>query len=213
MAQTNDGILGVFTGTAGPVTGFIRNGRNIIRTSRSIVQYKYTALRKPQLKKISICNAFTKAFSGTGFFRNTFEADGSGGNGYNRAMSALMNKAVTGIYPALQLSYPDVLVSKGRLPGAAFPAAVAMSDGNIYFHFTNNSDTGTASENDRIILVAYFEELQQAVFSTNAGFRSDCEAMLNTALMKGYAAETWIGFVSNDALYASDSVYTGKVQL
>jgi hypothetical protein len=29
--------------------------------------------------------------------------------------------------------------------------------------------------------------------------------------MQGLAAETWIGFLSNDEKDASDSVYTGKV--
>lgn len=213
MAQTNYGILGSFKGTIGPVTGYMRNGQNILRTSTSIVNYKPTSPRKAQLEKISVCTRFAKAFTGTGFFNKSFERDGSAGNGYNRAMSALMNQAVTGTYPSTHLSYADVLISKGKLPAAVFAAAAPMSDSNIYFHFTDNSGTGTASVDDVIILVAYFEELQQAVFTTNGGFRKDCDAVLETSKLKGYTAQTWIGFLSNDELNASNSVYTGMVQL
>jgi hypothetical protein len=31
--------------------------------------------------------------------------------------------------------------------------------------------------------------------------------------MKGHAAETWIGFLSNDEKNAANSVYTGRVEL
>ncbi len=213
MATTNNGILGAFTGSVGPVTGYIRNGQNILRTSTSTVKYKPTNLRIAQLEKIRICNRFTKAFTGTGFFNKTFPAYGSTGNGYNRATSALMNYALTGNYPDMHISYPQTFISRGKLPPPEHAAAAPMIDSNIFFSFANNSDTGTASENDTIILVAYVEALQQAVYTLHAGFRKNCEAILNATMLQGYAAETWMGFLSNDEHDVSDSFYTGKVQL
>ena len=213
MAKTNTGILGAFTGTIGPVTGYIRSGQNILRSSTSTVKYKYTPLRTEQLEKIKVCNGFTKAFAGTGFFKKSFPAYGNTGNGYNRAISALLNQALAGSYPDIHLSYPQVLISKGKLPAAIHAAAVAMENTNIYFSFTDNSDTGTASANDKVILVAYAAALQCAVFSLEAGLRKNCEAILNAHALKGYAVETWIGFLNNDETNASDSVYTGNVQL
>lgn len=210
MAKTNQGVLGAFTGTIGPVTGYLRQGQNILRTSTSNVSYKKTALRTAQLEKIKICNRFTRAFSGTGFLNKSFPAYGDTGNGYNRITSVLMNQALTGSYPHLQLSYPQILVSKGKLPGAEYAAATPMTDGNLYFNFTDNSETGTASSTDKIILVAYAEALQQAVFSLNAGLRKNCEAVLQAAAFKGCTVETWIGFLSEDESHASDSVYTGS---
>ncbi len=192
MAKTNQGILGAFTGTIGPVTGYIRDGQNILRTSRSNVNYKHTPSRIEQLEKIKICNSFTKAFSGTGFFNKAFPAYGSNGSGYNRATSALTSQALTG--PDIQLSYQKVLISKGKLPGAENALAVAAENGTIYFSFTNNSDTGTASAFDKVIMVAYAEVLQQAVFSLNAGLRKNGEAVLQAGMFKEYTVETWIGF-------------------
>jgi hypothetical protein len=171
MATTPQGILGAVIGKIGTVTGYMRNGQNILRTSTSNVKYKHTPLRTEQLEKIKLCNRFTRAFTGTGFFNKSFPAYGSTGSGYNRATSALMNQAITGVYPDIYLYYPQVLISKGKLPPAANAAATTIDGANIYFSFTDNSDTGTASANDKVILVAYAEVLQQVIFNLNAGLR------------------------------------------
>jgi uncharacterized protein DUF6266 len=209
MATTHEGIFGGFTGTIGAVTGYMRNGQNILRSSTSNVRYRRTALRSVQLEKIKLCNSFTKAFTGTGFFNKTFPAYGHTGNGYNRATSALMNQAITTSGGSVQLAYPKVLVCKGMLPGAEGAAAVLLPGGNLQFTFTDNSHTGTAGNGDAIVLVAYCPALKQAVFTLNAGHRKDGTAILNAAAFKGYTVETWIGFLSNDTLNASDSFYTG----
>lgn len=212
MATAPQGVLGAVTGKIEPVTGYARNGQNLLRTSTS-VKYKPTALRIEQLERIKLCNRFTKAFTGTDFFNKTFPAYGNTGTGYNRATSALMNLAINGIYPDIHLSYLQVLISKGKLSAAEHAAAAPMNDGNIYFSFTDNSDTRTAAATDKIIVVAYVEALQQAVFSFSAGLRKNCEAILPVMHFKGYAAETWIGFLSNDEMQASNSVWTGRVVL
>ena len=213
METTPQGILGAVTGKITPVTGYVHTRQNILRTRTSKVKYKHTALRTEQLEKIKLCNRFTNAFTGTGFFNKSFPAYGTTGNGYNRAMSALLNQAVKGVYPEIHLYYPHVLISKGKLLPGEHAAATTMHDGNIYFSFTDNSNTRTATATDKIILVAYAEALGQAVFSLHAGFRKDCEAVLQTASFKGYAVETWIGFLSNDETNVSNSVYTGRLQL
>lgn len=213
MAKTNTGILGSFVGTIGPVTGYLRNGQNILRSSTSNVKYKHTALRTEQLEKIKVCNQFTKAFSRTGFFNKTFPSYGNYGTGYNRVTSVLMNQALFGNYPNIHLSYPQVMVSKGKLPQALYAGATTMTDGNIYFSFSDNSDTGTASAFDKVVVVAYCEKLRQSIFSLNAGKRKDCEAVLQTSLLKGYTVETWISFLSSDETNASDSFYTGRLML
>ena len=113
------------------VTGYIRNGKNILRTSTSTVHYKRTTLRSAQLEKIKICNSFTNAFSGTGFFSKTFPAYGAKGTGHNRATSALMNQAIVNNSGVLHLSYPNVLISKGLLPKAEDAAAILLANDDI----------------------------------------------------------------------------------
>jgi hypothetical protein len=213
MAKINSSVLGPFIGTLGPVTGFMRNGKNVLRTSTSSIKNKRTPLQLAQREKIRVCNRFTKAFTRTGFFRKTFPAYGHTGTGFNRATGALMNLAITGAYPEMELSYAQVLISKGKLPGVQNAKVVRKVNDILQFSFTDNSANGSASPNDSIILVAYAPDLQQAIFTLNGGFRKDKKATLNVAALKGHTIETWIGFLSRDEQDASDSVWAGRVQL
>jgi hypothetical protein len=211
MAKNNSSILGTFVGTVGPVTGFIRNGKNILRTSTSAMKDRGSARQLAQREKINACLPFVKAFSGSGFLNKSFPAYGHGGTGYNRAVSALMSLALAGSYPGIELNYREVLISKGRLPEAQGATMVKKANSILQFSFIDNSTVGMASPGDTIILVAYAPSLQQAIFTLHAGLRKDKKVTLNVAALKGHTVETWIGFLSKDELDASDSVYTGKV--
>ena len=211
MGKTNNGILGGFTGTIGTVTGYMRNGQNVIRTRTSSIKDKRTPLQLAQREKIAVCSRFTNAFTGTDFFRKSFPAYGHTGTGHNRATSALMSRALTGVYPDIALNYAQVLVSKGRLPGA-HQAKVNLKLKNVLqFSFADNSTDGIAAADDTCILVAYAPNLQQAIFTLHGGFRKDKKASLNVTAFKGHIVETWIGFLSKGEADASDSVWTGTV--
>lgn len=116
MGKLTNGITGHVTGKVGNVTAYLRNGQNIIRTAHTLNNTKATPARLAQREKIKVCNEFTRAFCGTGFFNKTFPAYGTGSTGYNRATAAVMNLAITGTYPATRLDFKEVLVSKGALP-------------------------------------------------------------------------------------------------
>lgn len=212
MAKLPNGILGDFLGKAGPVTGYMRYGQNILRSSKSRSDNIITPARTAQQQKIKVCNNFTRPFTGKGFFNKTFPAYGNTGSGYNRVTGALMNLAIVGTYPDTQLYYPYVLISRGPIPAADNASAAAVGS-DIFFGWTDNSGTGTAKENDKVVLVAYFPEVHEVIFSINAGIRADCQATLVTDRLHGYAAETWIGFLSNDELDAANSMYAGQVDV
>jgi hypothetical protein len=167
--------------------------------------------RLAQQQKIKVCNEFTRPFCGSGFFNKTFPAYGHSGTGFNRATSAIMHLAIIGTYPDTAIAYPQVHISKGPLPGAQNASATVNNEGDIVFNWKDNTGTGTAKENDKVIAVAYFPSEKKAVFNTGIALRKDGQAMLDTQQMQGATAETWIGFLSNDEKDASDSVYSGKV--
>ena len=211
MGKMSNGIVGEVTGRVGNVTTYLRNGENIVRIARTRHDGKATPGRLAQRQKIKVCNDFTRAFSGTGFFNKTFPAYGRGSTGYNRATAAIMNLAITGTYPGTRLDYKEVLISKGPLPAPVGATTSADEDGNIVFSWTDNSGNGTAKADDLVILVAYFLELRQAIFSIGSATRADGNALLKTQVLKGFTAETWVGFLSNDEKNASDSGYSGRV--
>ena len=211
MATIPAGILGHFTGKAGNITGYIRNGKNFVRSRPRKSNIPSSPARLAQQQKIKVCGGFTRAFSGSGFFNKTFPAYGHSSTGYNRATSAIMHLAIIGAYPDTAIAYSQVLISKGPLPGATNASAMLNREGNISFNWEDNTGTGTAKENDKVIVVAYFPSEKKAIFNTGIALRKDGQAILNTQQMQGVAAETWIGFLSHDEKDASDSVYSGQV--
>jgi hypothetical protein len=213
MATIINGILGSFTGTAGPVSGYMRNGKNFVRSMPRKSSAPMTPKRLAQQQKIKVCNDFTRPFSGTGFFNKTFPAYGHSGTGFNRATSALMNLAIAGTYPDTTIDYEQVLISKGPLPPAKNASVAVSSDAEILFSWEDNSQNGTAKSNDKVILVAYFPANKTAIFSIGEAIRKNCQAVLLTRYMQNQEAETWIGFLNNEEQDAADSVYTGKLVL
>lgn len=211
MGRIPDGILGGLVGKVGPISGYYRNGTNIIRTASRKKDNIMTVKRAAQQQKMKACNVFTKAFSGTGFFNKTFPAYGSRGSGYNRATSALMNLAITGTYPLISLSYPQTLISKGPLPAVEGATVTRNGDGNLLFTWVDNTGAGTAKANDKVVLLAYFPAQKQAVFSIGEATRADGRALLVTRPLQGYSAETWIGILSNDEKDAANSAYAGRL--
>jgi len=211
MARIINGINGGFTGKVGTVTGYIRNGGNFMRSRRRRKDNVKSEKRLVQQQKIKICNEFTKPFSGSGFFNTSFPANGATSTGYNRATSAIMNRAIVK-EPEVSLQYPLVLISMGMLPGAVYASALANDDGDIVFSWVDNTGTGTAKEEDKVLMVAYFPETKTAMYEISASTRKEGKAVLQLKSMKGIA-ETWIGFVSADESNAADSVYTGSITL
>lgn len=216
MAILSQGILGPSTGKTGPVITYTRYGQNIMRSVSTTQKNKIeTPARKVQREKIKVCNEFTQAFTGTGFFNKSFPAFGHTGSGYNRATSSLMNLAVV-TDPITALSWPKVLVSKGEIASVDVATTHVNADGNIVFTWHDNAGTGTAKANDTAILVAYFPACSRpdlrAVFQFSEVKRNAGEAVLQMNVTKG-AAETWLGFLSADGKNAANSIYAGRVLL
>lgn len=210
MASISNGILGTVSGRIGPVTSYMRNGRNIIRTASNKGVVKNTTARLAQREKIAICNTFTGAFTGTGFFNITFPAYGHSGTGYNRATGSLMNLAITGNYPGQSLAWPKVLIARGPLP-CAENVTVAMAGGsNCAFTWTDNSNEGTARASDKVILCAYSISAGKSIFSLNAGTRKTGDAVLDISKLENGPVVTWLTFI-NDKGDVADSVFAGIV--
>jgi hypothetical protein len=215
MAEIKNGILGAFNGRVGPVSGYTRYGRNIMRSAASTVTDKVTDKRRAQREKIRVCNAFINAFSGTGIFAKTFPNPDHGGSGYNRAMKVLMNSALEGLYPDYTILYDKFLISKGELPAPKDAATGLDADGNLVLTWADNSTEGTAKENDVAVAVAYFADRQpRLIYSLDAAKRVAGYARLEIpSENRGSLAQTWIGFVSADGKIASNSVYTGPLEV
>lgn len=213
MATITNGIIGPFIGKAGPVCGYTRNGKSFVRSRPRKSSVPASPKRLAQQQKMKVCSEFTRPFSGTGFFNKTFPAFGQSSTGVNRATSAIMNLAIAGTYPDTFIDYEQVLISRGHLPGAKNASTAVSSDGTILFGWEDNTGTGAAKATDKVVLVAYFPETRRAVFTIGTAIRKDGQSLLDISGIQGQAAETWIGFLSNDEAHAANSTYCGRVDL
>ncbi|MEO6134552.1 MAG: DUF6266 family protein, partial [Ginsengibacter sp.] len=185
MAKLKNGILGGFSGTIGNISGFQRMDTFFIRSKRTPTNRPMTPKRLAQQQKIKVCNAFTKPFSGSGFFDATFPLPSGTATGYNKATSALLKKAVTGTYPDTIIAWPMVLISEGGMPAALDAEASIEADSSITFLWVNNAGIGTAKDTDKVVMVAYCPSLQQTIFTISDSRRADAQAILNTQPFAG----------------------------
>lgn len=213
MARIPNGILGEFVGSAGNLSGYMRMGTNFLRSKRRRSTAPMSPKRLAQQQKIKVCNAFTKPFSGSGFFDATFPLPKGTATGYNKATSALLKKAITGTYPHTSIAWPQVLISEGGMPSPIDGEAKMDEDGNIVFTWSNSAGTGTAKDNDKAVLVAYCPITNKAVFNLTECCRADGRALLNAQSLNGNSLETWIGFISADGKDAANSIYTGVIDI
>ena len=147
------------------------------------------------------------------FFNNRLPLYGNKGAHDNKAAKAFVNLVMAGSYLHTTISYPNLIISNGRLPGAENANATLNNDGDIVFTWADNSGITTANTDDKVILITYFPAIKKMIYTLHAATRGSCRALLQINKMKGYTAETWVGFVSNDERDAGDSVYVGKVNL
>ena len=191
-------------------TGFksfrVRNPENI----SGIVNRRNDYINQHQLTE---CLYSTKIPKGSGLFDKSLRGYYGESNRNKRRFNALINLAMVGTYPLTSISYPNLLISRGLLPGAENANAVLRSDGDILFSWSDNSGTKIAKSNDKVMLVTYFPATKEIVYTLHSATRGSCQAVLHINKIQGFPVDTWVGFVSHDERDAGDSVYAGRVNL
>lgn len=208
MGILTKGILGGFQGTVGTVVGGSWKGINYIRSLPVISNTTPSPRQLEQREKFKTIISFLRpllAIVQAGF-RSTGQM-----TGYNAAMAYNYRHALTGSYPAFSIDYAFVVLSNGVLPNVLSPAAVAEPGGMVRFNWTDNSGTGAALATDKVMLVVYCPELNQAVFVTGPDLRSAQTATINAQAFSGKVVHTWISCESADYKGVATSAYTGQL--
>src|SRR5258705_497460 len=210
MAQLEKGILGDLRGSAGNVTGSRWKKTKYIRVKQGKRTGKPSEKQVANMAKFSLVGKFIRAMKKV--FRIGFKGYSEDITQHNYAFAYTIEKAVTGTYPDFELIYPKVLVAQGSLTNAESPSAFADGRGKITFKWTDNSDDGTANPQDKAILVAYCEELNQCAYKAPAAGRETSEDSLKASAFSGKKAQTWISFLSAEGEIAT-SIFTGVVDV
>jgi hypothetical protein len=209
MAIISKGILGGFSGTVGTVIGGNWKGIDYMRSLPKPSGKEATDAQIAQRTKFALVVRFMQALSG--LVASTFMDSVEQMTGFNKALAHAIKNAITGAYPAFEINYSAVLVSKGTLPNVQAPAAVAGAAGIVTWHWTDNSGLSKATANDRAILVAYSPDLAMCVYTTVGALRSTGTDSLNIPGFSGKTVQTWIGFLSANGKSVANSIFTGQV--
>jgi hypothetical protein len=170
----------------------------------------FTQTQVEQHAKFKLIISFLETI--TGLVRVSFKDYAVKMTGFNNAMGYNLQNGISGVYPAFTLNFSTILVSRGGLPNAIAPSAVANGN-NINFSWTDNSGTGDAASTDKAILVVYCDSLKAAIYTTAGPDRSAGAGSLNATNFSGKTVETYVGFISEDGKMIANSFYTGQITL
>jgi Family of unknown function (DUF6266) len=209
MGTIKKGILGGFSGKVGNVIGGNWKGIDYMRSKSGRRNFKATQRQLEQQLKFALAIRFVQSFSGL--------AEISFGNfavrktGVNSALSYTLKNAIGGAYPAFNIAYPNVLVSRGDMPNVLAPAVTVGAAGLVTWSWTDNSGVGIARATDKALLAAYCPAFNQCIYTTAGADRSVLTDRLNLGSFSGQEVHTWIGFISESGQNVASSIYTGMV--
>lgn len=209
MGTISKGILGGFSGTVGTVVGGNWKGIDYMRSQSAKRTGSFTQAQLEQQAKFALVVRFIQTM--TAFVAVSFRDFAVQMTGFNNAVSYNLKNAITGTYPNYSLSNNLVLVSRGDLPNALGPAAVAAPGNTINFTWTDNTGVGKAKANDLAMLLVYCAALNLSIYTTGSAARSAGSDTLDVSTFAGQTVDTYIAFISADGRSIASSIYTGEL--
>ena len=196
-----------FTGSIGNLVFYRHRGKLCVRTKPVRKNKTVSPAQAISQKKFVKANEFVRCLTP---LINTTIQPYKHLSASNQLMSHIMKQALFGNYPDIKIDYSLVPVSNGNLQ-SALGEKVACNTGNLIFTWNDDVLTDNASENDTVILVAYCEDLNQCLYSTNTTIRRTGIATLGVQPFKDREVHTWIAFRSEDGKLTSKSTFTGAL--
>ncbi|HWW39802.1 DUF6266 family protein [Pedobacter sp.] len=210
MGKFLKGILGGFSGKIGNVIGAVWRGVDYMRSlPRKSGKPATEAQLIPRLKMKVV----------VGFLRSINDLIKLGYQSYkgkqtpmNAAVAFHIDKAITGVYPNLNINFPKVVFSKGRLLRPSAPGVESVTPTKIKFEWLNNAPaTGSSTAaTDMATLLLYNPGKEQFVAAEDVAARSALTFTLDVpAEWIGDDVHAWMSFVGVNRKEVSDSVYVG----
>lgn len=212
MSTFNQGILGPLSGKVGTVIGGSWNGINYMRGLPTSYTNPRTQAQLNQRAKFTTTINFLRPLAS--FLRVGFKNAAVKMSGFNAAMSYTIRNAIKGIYPAYEIDYNKVLVSRGPLPGALNPVAASTVTGKVDFTWDNNSFDAGASDDDKVLLVIYSPLRHKAVTLVDGATRiAGSQTVTLPETFSGEQVHCYLGFQDASQSFISDGAYVGTVSV
>ena len=212
MGTFEKGYLGGFSGKVGTAVGSTWKNLNVLRSRPpSKRKGQPSELQLEQQARFSLITNLLLPL--TDLLNVTYNKSAAARmSGFNKAFS-VNNQAIAGVFPAITVDYPKILLSKGSLPNVSAPAAASTVAGKLAYSWVDNSGVNSALSSDLVYVAAYNEELKHWLFLTKAAARNAAGYTLDVTPFSGKPVQTWLGIMSADRKKIATSWYTGMVNI
>ncbi|WP_285008450.1 DUF6266 family protein [Pedobacter faecalis] len=210
MGVARYGPLGPFKGKIGPIFGYVKQGKLILRAAPQVVPPR-SEKQKAVLQRMPVLGTFfqfIKPYLAIGFELSALR---NGNSANNSAKSYNLKHAIGGVYPNQFLEYDKVRLTEGELAVAENAVVMAVADG-FRFYWDYDEHDPHAGAQDKTMLMAFFPDKSNPVYLISGVERKAQTQLLEVpAPLKGLTAHTYISFVRDDRRAISNSVYTGAI--
>ena len=212
MGKYLKGILGPFSGLVGTVVGATWKGISVMR-SRSVKSNKLaTESQLRQRSAFALMTQFLNPFRD--LINIGFQAYQKGLTPYNAAFKVNIEKAITGVYPALAIDYPQIVIGKGRLLAPPEFTIATTAAARLDFTWVNNAGPDSTNGTDLLTILLYNPLKQSHVQAVGVATRSS--QSYNMTVPAQWSTDTvhvWVLFVAFDGKVNSDSRYLGDMAI
>ena len=209
MGTIRKGALGGFSGKAGSIIGSSWRDISYIKGLPKLSNKPKSEKQLEQQARFAMAIRFllpVKDYLTVGF--NDLKQGRS--TGFNVALKNLLEKAVTGLYPALEINYPLAEYSRGPLSG---PAAVVVTPetGKLVITWANDVLKATSHTDDELVVLVYEPGSNDYVVGPPSALRSaGIVDVVMPADWASLAVHVYVYFISKTGERVSNSIYAGS---
>lgn len=210
MGIALQGINGAFTGKVGTVVGYVLRGQNVMRALPRQRTSKASDAELGNRDKMTLLSKFSKPLKSFLYMTLTPATRGTTLNWYNLYISHNNPNAVKGEYPALEMDYSNVVLSRGDLKK---PLNIVLERVAKDVKISWDVPDEDKNNNDQTMIVVYFPKIDDAKCILGGNKRKEgFEVIELNDKLTTEEMEIYISFVSNDRQSFSDSLHAGRFE-
>lgn len=211
MARLKDGLLGGLSGKIGDVIGYIRYGKAYVKMKTLKPKKEPSLAQLAEREKMRVVNRFINSM--TEFVRIGFalEAADKTHSANSAAKSYQMRNSVSGVFPALGIDYPNVLVCKGLIDPPENVSAAVHANG-LQFSWELSDRTSVYHQRSRVMLLVYAPVLNKSFYTLSGARIIERTDFLELPIaFKGQLLHLYVAFHSDEKRQLSNSTYAGAI--
>lgn len=210
MARFLKGITGAYTGKVGSIVGSSWRGIDYIRSLPKKSSKPATLAQIEQRTKFGMTTAFLKSIKDVvkiGFS----DAKQKGKLGYNVAFKHLINNAVEGVYPTLEINYANVLIANGSLATLVGLSVQENAPQELTLTWQPDVNRFNAFLDDQVIVLLY--NPSDNLFTIYEQITRE-DATMTISLPASYGGKSIVGWafvIHREGEQTSASQYLGQI--